>query len=421
MKRRPYNLFRLYIFTAFLFLTIACNPQTGETGFSEERLARIDKAMQNYVNEGKMPGMVVLVSRKGEIAYNKAFGMQDIEGEIPMSSDAIFRIASMSKAVISVAVMMLYEEGHFLLTDPISKYIPEFHDPMVIVQLPESDETRLVPAHREITIRHLLNHTSGITYGDGLLSEYYRNAGMTVGLTPTKGSIGDMIKELGSLPLVSHPGEEFHYGMSVDVLGYLVEVVSGMPLDRFLEERIFRPLKMVDTGFNLPEHKLSRLASLYELDENGKLEKINKYVDYQGKQEYFSGGAGLLSTAADYLLFARMLLNMGELDGVRILSRKTVEMMTSNSIGDLYIWESFAHNGIMGDKFGLGVGIRTERGTYDELESLGIYGWDGAFYTRFWVDPAESLVGIFMSQVDNNWDEKLVGKFRILVYQAIDD
>jgi len=405
---------------ALLGLT-SCAPAGKDSGFSAERLDRIDSVMKNYVDEGKMPGMVALVARNGEVAYHKSFGMQDIDRQTPMPKDAIFRIASMSKAVTSVAVMMLYEEGHFLLTDPVSKYIPEFSDPQVMVRTPESGESILVPAKSEITIRQLLNHTSGITYGKGLLKEYYEPAGMTVGLTPPEGALGEMIRKLGGFPLIAHPGEEFNYGKSVDVLGYLVEVISGLPLDQFLEERIFKPLKMKDTGFNLPEEKLPRLAGLYGLDEDGKLEKLQKYVDYTKKQEFFSGGAGLLSTPLDYLQFAQMLLNKGELNGIRLLSRKTVEMMTSNSIGDIYIWESFAHNGIMGDKFGLGLGIRTERGTYDELESLGIFGWDGAFYTRFWVDPSESMIGIFMSQVEDNWEEKLIGKYRVLVYQAIDD
>ncbi len=367
MKIRVFRRFFPYIYSSLLLVLPACNPPPDKTGFSEERLERIDRVMQNYVDEGIMPGMVALIAKNGEVAYHKSFGMQDIEMGIPMPEDAIFRIASMSKAVISTAVMILYEEGQFLLTDPVSKYIPEFSNPMVITQLPDSEETILVPARSKITIRNLLNHTSGITYGKGLHAEHYKAAGMTVGLTPTEGSIGEMIRKLGKLPLVSHPGEEFNYGMSVDVLGYLVEIISGIPLDEFLLERIFKPLEMEDTGFNIPEEKLSRLTSLYQLNKEGKLEKLDKYVDYRKGQKYFSGGAGLLSTVKDYHRFAQMLLNKGELGGVRILSRKTVELMTSNSIGDIYIWESFAHNGIMGDKFGLGLGIRTERGTYDEL------------------------------------------------------
>ena len=380
---------------------------------------RIGSVMNVFIDSGKIPGMVTMVLRQGKVAYFEAFGNMDIEANKKMTRDAIFRIASMSKAITSVAIMTLYEEGYFLLTDPVSKFIPEFKNPKVVMKSPTSDSIILVPAKSEITIRELLNHTSGITYGEGVQSRYYRQAGMTVGLTPTEGTIAEMIKKLGPLPLISQPGEEFHYGMSVDVLGYLIEVISKMPLDEFLRKRIFEPLKMEDTYFALPKQKFSRLASLYQMGDDGKLFKVTKYFPYPKPQTYFSGGAGLVSTAADYSRFAQMLLNFGELDGKRILSRKTIELMTTNSIGDLYIFNPFRHNGIMGDKFGYGFGIRTERGVYDELESIGSFGWDGAFYTRFWVDPREQLIGIFLSQVDNNWSENLIGKFKNLVYQSI--
>ena len=244
---------------------------------------------------------------------------------------------------------------------------------------------------------------------------------MTVGLKPTAGTLKEEIIALAFLPLISHPGEEFHYGMSVDVLGYLIEVISGKPLDRFLSERIFEPLKMKDSYFSIPQEKFSRLASLYKMSKEGRLVKATGYFPYPQPQNYFSGGAGLISTVADYAKFAQMLLNKGILGGKRILSRKSVEIMSSNSIGELYIFNPNKHNGIMGDKFGLGFGIRTERGVYDQLESLGSFGWDGAFYTRFWIDPKEDLFGIFMSQVDSYWEETLIGKFKVLAYQAIDD
>jgi CubicO group peptidase (beta-lactamase class C family) len=377
--------------------------------------------LNDYIKQGKLPGAVAMVIRHGKVGYFKSFGLKDIEEKKPMTNDAIFRIASMTKAITSVAVMTLYEEGYFLLTDPVSKFIPEFKNPKVAERSPTSDSVILVPAKSEITIRELLNHTSGITYGSALQGRYYRQAGMTVGLLPTKGTIGDMIKNLGPLPLVSQPGEEFNYGMSVDVLGYLIEVVSKMPLDEFMRKRIFEPLKMKDTYFTLPRDKFPRLATLYIMGANGKLEKVTKYFPYPEPQTYFSGGAGLVSTAADYARFAQMLLNKGELEGKHILSRKSVELMTTNSIGNIFIFTSFAHNGIMGDKFGYGFGIRTERGIFDELESLGTFGWDGAFYTRFWVDPKEDLIGIFMSQVDNYWSENLIGKFKNLVFQSISD
>ncbi len=427
MKRKLIN---KNLLAVFLFLTqsIVCITVAAqvnvvapkEVGLSSERLSRIDTVMNQYVATGKMPGMVCLIVRHGKMAYYKSFGKMDIEANTAMHTDAMFRIASMTKAITSVGIMTLYEEGKFLLTDPLSKYIPEFKNPKVITLSPQGD-TILVPAKSEITIRELLNHTSGITYGGGLQTKYYKEAGMTVGLTPTAGTLKEKIIALASLPLISHPGEEFRYGMSTDVLGYLIEVLSGKTLDKFLYERIFEPLKMKDTYFSLPKEKYARLATLYKISKEGKLVNANGYFQYPQTQNYFSGGAGLVSTAFDYSRFAQMLLNKGELERKRIVSRKTIELMSSNSIGGLFIHTGSKHNGIMGDKFGLGFGIRTERGVYDELESLGSFGWDGAFYTRFWVDPKEDLFGIFLSQVDAYWDENLIGKFKVLVYQAITD
>lgn len=417
----------VFSFILFCFISLSLYSQKlpatlpKEVGLSSERLNRIDKVLNDYVAKGKIPGVVALIARHGKVAYFKSFGNMDMETNKAMPQNAMFRIASMSKAITSVAVMILYEEGNFLLTDPVSKYIPEFKNPKVVMKSPTSDSSILVPAKSEITIRELLNHTSGITYGDGRQAPYYKKAGMTVGLTPTAGTIKEKITALAKLPLISQPGEEFHYGMSVDVLGYLVEVISHQTLDEFLRQRIFEPLKMQDTYFTLPETKVSRLATLYKMGKDDKLVKATGYFPYPAPQTYFSGGAGLVSTAPDYWRFAQMLLNKGELEGIRILSRKTIELMTTNSIKDLYIFNPFKHNGIMGDKFGYGFGIRTERGEYDELESLGTFGWDGAFYTRFWVDPKEDLIGIFLTQVDAYWDENLIGKFRVLVYQSISD
>lgn len=385
-------------------------------GLSSKRLERLNTVMAEWTAQQKLPGIVTLIARHGKIAQLEAYGMSDIEAKKAMTKDALFRIASMSKPITTTAVMMLYEEGRFALTDPVSQFIPEFKNPQVVTRDAETDSVILVPARREITIRHLLNHTSGISYGEELAGPYYRQAGMTVGLSPTQGTIAEMIKKLAGLPLLSHPGEEFHYGMSLDVLGYFVAVVSGMPFDEFLRKRIFEPLQMKETYFVLPEAELPRMAQLYKPTLRKKLVKSRIKPDYLLTQTYFSGGAGLVSSAKDYVKFAQMILNKGELNGVRLLSRKTVELMTTNSIGELYI--PFR---IIGDKFGYGFGIRTERGEYDELESLGIFGWDGAFYTRFWIDPQEELIGIFMSQVDGYWDTNYAARFRNLVYQAIVD
>ncbi|QKJ29754.1 beta-lactamase family protein [Mucilaginibacter mali] len=391
-----------------------------EQGFSSERLSRIDTVLNYYVKQGKIPGAVALVARHGKTVYYKAFGKADIEASKAMDAGSMFRIASMTKAITSAAVMTLYEQGYFLLNDPISKYIPEFKNPMVVTRSPKSDSVILVPAKSEITIRELLNHTSGITYGDGLQAPYYTKAGMTVGLLPTPGTLEEKIQALGKLPLISQPGEEFHYGMSVDVLGYLVEVITHKTLDEYLKQAIFTPLNMHDTYFSVPKEKFPRMASLYKMNKSGKLEKETKYFPYPAIQNYFAGGAGLVSTAADYSRFAQMLLNRGQLDGRRILSPKTIDLMTSNSIGGLLIFTpTSTHNGIMGDKFGLGFGLRIKDSQFNELESIGQFGWDGAFYTRFWVDPKEQVVGVFLCQMDSYWDENLIGKFRVLVNQAI--
>lgn len=392
---------------------VVVKPET--VGMSSERLARLDKVLKQYTDEKKIPGSVALIARHGKVCFLKTYGMSDIEAGIPTKYDSMYRIASMSKAITTTAVMMLYEEGRFLLNDPVSNFIPEFRDMKVIVPDSTGKSYTLVPAKGPITIRHLLNHTAGITYGGGPLADYYKNAGMTVGLTPTNGTIGEMIRKLAGLPLISQPGEQFQYGMSIDVLGYLVEVVSGMTFDRFLETRIFQPLGMKDTCFILPKDKLPRLARLYRLNSSGVLVKDAVDPSYLCTQTYFSGGAGLVSTAPDYYKFAQMLLNGGKYPGGRLLSRKTVELMSTNSIGDLYA----AFRVTSGDKFGYGLGIRSERGVYDELESLGILGWDGAFHTRFWIDPKEDLIGVFMIQSDAS--TKINTRFRVLAYQAIDD
>lgn len=415
MRRKVSFTIALLLFASIVFGQTLPAVKPELVGMSSERLARLDRVLKQYTDEKKIPGAVALIARHGKTAYFKSFGMSNIEAGIPMKNDAMFRIASMSKAITSTAVMMLYEEGYFLLNDPVSKFIPEFRNMKVIIPDSTGNSYKLIPAKGEITIRNLLNHTAGITYGTGLQAEFYKNAGMTVGLTPTLGTIGEMIKKLAALPLISQPGEEFQYGMSIDVLGCLVEVVSGMTLDKFMEQRIFGPLGMKDTCFILPKEKLPRLALLYLLNNRGVLEKDPVDPSYLCSQTYFSGGAGLVSTASDYFKFAQMFLNKGQLNGVRLLSRKTVELMTSNSIGDLY-----APNRIgSGDKFGYGFGIRTERGRYDELETLGIFGWDGAFHTRFWIDPKEDIIGIFMIQSDSS--TMINSRFRVLVYQAIVD
>ncbi|MCE5251489.1 beta-lactamase family protein [bacterium] len=424
------NLFRTMLYCIVCGFSLAAlswgqglpSAAPGDVGFSPERLNRIAPVMQQYVDQNRIAGCLVLVARHGKVAYFKEFGMSDKEAGKPMKSDAIFRIASMSKPVTATAVMMLYEEGRFLLSDPVSKYIPEFRNMQVLVADSGGGSMKLVPATREITIRMLLNHTSGITYGGGKLSDYYTKAGISTGLRSEDGTIGDMVKKLAGLPLNHNPGDEWAYGLSQDVLGYFVEVVSGMPFDRFLEERIFKPLGMKDTCFFPPEAKLPRVATLYIKNKEGGIDR-QKPEDaralYYGPRKYFSGGGGLHSTVSDYARFAQMLLNGGELDGVRLLSRKSVELMTSDSTGGIDILgDSPDTRATHGDRYGLGLGIHLSPA---DMESSGTFGWGGAFHTLFWVDPKEDLIGIFMSQLGGEGDKSQHRKLNVLVYQAIID
>lgn len=391
----------------------------GDAGFSPERLARVDTLIQDYVDREQIAGAVALVLRDGHAVHLKSYGLMNRETGTPMPEDAIFRIASMTKAVTTVAVMMLYEEGHFLLGDPVHRFIPAFENPVVAVPppagAPDSTAYVTVPAKRPITIRHLLTHTAGLTYGDGLARAAYEAADLTGWYFADKDeTIGEAIRRLASLPLHGHPGDEWQYGYSTDVLGYLVEVVSGMPLDRFFEERIFQPLGMPDTHFFLPPEKAARLAPVYGLTEDGRLEltEPTATTDYlHGPRTCFSGGAGLLSTAHDYGRFLQMLLNEGELDGVRLLSPKSVELMRADHAGDLYPWDPTA--------FGLGFWVIDDLGRYGELGSAGAYGWGSAYYPIYWVDPQERLAGLILTQLLPARSLPLNRRFRTVVYQAL--
>jgi len=407
-----------------------------EVGFSEVRLSRINQVVQGYVDEQKIAGAITLIARKGKLAHFQIFGMMDIESRKPMQPDTIFRIASMTKPITTVALMMLYEEGRLLLSDPVSKYLPEFKNPQVLVINKEKDANpspyKLVPANKSITIHHLLTHTSGITYtfqGSPYISDMYKKAGVSDGLSQTEGTIAQQVEKLAKMPLCHQPGEGFDYGLGIDVAGRLVEVISGMTLDNFFHERIFKPLKMKDTYFFLPDEKVSRLASLYQQTKDGKLEKYTdepveqellKYsasYPYLGEKKYYSGGAGLVSTAEDYWRFLQLLLNGGQLDGTRLLSRKTVEYMASNHIGDTVMWNS----PFDGYRFGLGFAVRTDVGTSAKIGSVGEYTWGGFFSTTFWVDPKEQMIGIMLIQLRPNEQLDIHDKFKVLAYQAIDN
>jgi CubicO group peptidase (beta-lactamase class C family) len=344
--------------------------------------------------------------------------MMDREKKIPMAKDAIFRICSMSKPITSVAVMMLYEEGLFLLNEPVSKYIPEFKNP-VILKKKANDQDYTVPAENEVTIHHLLTHSSGLTYHwNTRLGPYYDEKDIGHGVKKEKLTLSESVKRLATLPLLFNPGEEFHYGLSTDVLGYLVEVVSGTSLYDFLRSRIFQPLGMNDTHFFLPESKVSRLATAYTWYKDQGLQRFpNQPIvegsfsydadyPYAGAKKYQSGGGGLCSSTQDYARFAQMLLNGGQLDGIRLLSPKSVEMMRSTQVET---------TGPASD-FGLGFGIKT---ALREMGSIGQYGWGGFYNTRFFIDPQERLVGVIMSQLHPTGGLRILDLFEVLTHQSI--
>jgi CubicO group peptidase (beta-lactamase class C family) len=394
-----------------------------QAGVSAERLARIDAMCEKAVQNGQVPGIVALVARHGKIVYYKAHGMADNESGRPLKRDDIFRIASQSKAITATAVMMLWEEGRFRLDDPISKYIPEFSKPQVLKTYNEADGTWTgEPARQPITVRHLLTHTSGIGYGvidsDERFKKLYAKAGVTDLFTTESVTIGDSVKKLAQLPLHHHPGEKFTYSEGLDVLGYFIEVVSGMPFDIFLQERLFTPLGMHDTGFYLPASKANRLVTVQK-PENGKWIRypVTFYdPDYpiKGAKSFFSGGAGLCSTARDYATFLQMYLNGGELGGVRILSRTTVEtILRAQVAGELW--------GGADKHYGLAFGVVTEKGQARGGEgSAGTFDWGGYFNTQYFADPKEGVIGILMKQTQGGSDET-GWQFRLLVGQTIDD
>lgn len=395
-----------------------------EVGMSSERLSRIRAGMQRYVDRGMVPGVVTLVARRGRVVHFEAMGYRDAEAKAPMTTDTIFRIASMTKPLASVALMMLYEEGHFLLSDPISKFLPEFAN-MKVAKAKSSDQAgsepyTLVPAARPITFKHVLTHTAGLpnSYRGLTQAEY----GKVYTRKNTSETVADLVKRLAAMPLNFHPGDAWEYGPATDVVGRLVEVISGMTLDEYFRKKIFEPLKMNDTHFYLPASKLNRFAASYQPDDkNGNKIKLVEAPNAASRwlkepHNYFSGAGGLVSTAADYIRFHQMMLNGGELDGVRILGRKTVELMTANHIGDLPMWLTGPGYG-----FGLGYSVVKDIGVTGQAGSPGAYGWGGAFCTYFQVDPKEELIGIVMTQVRPYTHINIRQEFMALANQSIVD
>lgn len=388
-------------------------------GISSARLQRLTAALKAYVTAERLPGAVTLVARRGRIVYSEAVGYRDRESAAPMRTDSIFRIASQSKALVSVGIMQLQEEGRLRITDPVGRYIPEFLKTTVAVPR-EDGAYEIVPARRPVTIRDLLTHTAGISYGSGPAAERWKAAGIQGWYFADRDEpIAATVARIASLPFDAQPGERWVYGYATDILGVVLEKVSGQPLDEFLEERITRPLRMDDTHFYLPVEKAGRLVTVYSrradglarAPDPGAMTGQGAYV--HGPRKSLSGGAGLLSTAGNYMRFLQALLNGGALDGARILSRKSVELMTVDHLGDIEYQP--------GVGFGLGFSVVKDLGRRGTLGSIGEYGWGGAYHSTFWVDPVEQLIVVHMTQVIPAGDLDDYATLRALVYASLMD
>jgi CubicO group peptidase (beta-lactamase class C family) len=395
-----------------------------EVGLSAERLAQLTPVLKRYADDGRVAGSVALVARRGKLVYLEAFGQRDREARAPMSTDSIFRIASQTKAVVSTGAMMLVEQGKLLLTDPVSKYIPEFRETKVAVPK-DGGGYDVVKANRPITLRDLLTPTSGVGYAlpglAGPAVEEWKKAGITGWYFADRNEpIGATVARMAALPFDAQPGERWVYGYSTDILGVVVERVSGMPLDEYLRTHVTGPLGMADTAFYLPKDKKDRLAVVYSNNGTGKLERapspggmVGQGAYLEGPRKAFSAGAGFLSTASDYARFLQMMLNGGELDGKRFVSRKTVELMTSDHLRGA----SFSP----GNGFGLGFSVVKDVGARGDPGSVGEFGWGGAYHSTYWVDPKEQLIVVYLTQLNPAGDIDDFGKLRALVYQSIVD
>ena len=389
-------------------------PET--VGMSSERLERLTTALDGYVADGRLAGTATIVLRDGQVVYSNAVGYRDRESNSPMTTDAIFRIASQSKALISVGIMILQEEGRLLISDPVSRYLPAFRN-TTVASPREGGGYDVVPAERQVTLRHLLTHTAGIGYGAGPGGDRWEAAGITGWYFGHRDEpIRRTVDRMAALPFQAQPGQQFVYGYNTDILGAVIEVVSGQTLEDFVMQRILEPLDMRDTHFYLPPNKRDRLATVYSLrgeltraPDGAGMQTQGQYVD--GPRASFSGGAGLLSTTRDYARFLQMLLNGGELNGARILSPVTVDLMTQNHIGDI--------NRGPGMGFGLGFSIREDVGAAGQPGSVGEFGWGGAYHSTYWVDPVENLVVVYLTQVIPATGLDDQAKIRALIYGAI--
>ncbi|MEY4930550.1 MAG: hypothetical protein RI909_1274 [Bacteroidota bacterium] len=416
--RRSTLLFVLLIFVSVLRAQELPVGKPEDLGFSSERLQRLTNVFQAYADDKKMAGSVVLVMRHGKVAYFNSFGKRDIEANAAMQNDAIFRIASQTKALVSVGIMILQEEGKLLISDPVGKYIPEFNE-TTVAEPREGGGYNVIKAKRQITLRDLLTHSAGVGYGYGLAADKWKEANIQGWYFADRDEpVGATIARMAKLPMEAHPGEKFVYGYNTDILGVVIEKASGKSLDEFITSRILTPLGMKDTHFYLPQNKVNRLAAVYGAYANKPLERSpdsggmsGQGLYVSGPRKSFSGGAGLLSTATDYAKFLQMMLNKGTLQGVRILAPSTVELMTSNHLGKIPY--------SAGQGFGLGFSVCTNLGERGTPGSEGEFGWGGAYGSTYWVDPKEDLVVVYFKQLTptNNVDDQ--SKLRTLIYQAI--
>jgi CubicO group peptidase (beta-lactamase class C family) len=400
-----------------------------QVGLSAARLARITQWMQGWIDSGRLPGMTVAIMRKGELAYAHTCGKADVERNKPMRPDTIVRIYSMTKPLTSTAIMMLYEEGHFQLDDPISKFIPGFRNQRVYSG-GSRGKIESVPAERDINFRDLLSHTSGLTYGfmeSNPVDALYRAKGADgVDYGTAETSLKEVTEKLATFPLIAQPGKAWNYSVSTDVLGYLVEVISGRPFQDYLVEKVIKPLGMVDTDFYVPAAKHERFAANYNAGPGGKLVLLDDPAKsrYLAPRRVNSGGGGLVSTASDYLRFCRFMLNKGELDGVRLLGRKTVELMTSNHLGgdmaDMGM-PRFSESPYYGIGFGLGFSVMIDPAKAHILGTKGEYAWGGAASTAFWCDPQEDMAVVLLTQLMPSSTYAIRRELRVLSYQAIVD
>ena len=411
-------------FSLVTLVALAAEPlpraKPEEVGISSERLNRLTTTFQKYVDDGRLAGGVILIARQGKLAYLQSFGYRDREAKAAMQDDSIFRIASQTKALTSVAIMALQEQGKLLLNDPVGKYLPEFNETTVAVPRAAGGYD-VVKANRPITIRDLLTHMAGLNYGEsGIAADKWKAAGIQGWFFADRDEpVGATVSRIAALPFEAQPGEKWIYGYSIDVLGAVVEKASGKKLDEYIRTTITEPLKMVDTQFYLPKAQKDRLTVVYSGEKlpvarvpNGSgREQQGAYVD--GPRKSFSGGAGLLSTAGDYGRFLQMLLNGGELDGVRILGRKSVELMTADHIPGKPFRE--------GQGFGLGFAIVRDVGERGAPSSVGEYGWGGAYHSSYWVDPKEKMVVVYLTQLRPAPQMEDQDKLRALIYQAIVD